>query len=66
MATLLSLTYSRLPNYLYHVQVSSNLASPQWTNLASRSTNENSSGVFSFSDTNTATFNPRFYRIVSP
>jgi hypothetical protein len=64
----LSLTYAGLPNYPYHVQVISNLApaSAQWVTLASQSTNANSAGIFTFTDTNTASFSPRFYRIVTP
>jgi hypothetical protein len=62
----LTLTYSGLPNYSYHVQVSSNLAAAQWTYMASQSNTANNAGVFTFTDTNTTSFNPRFYRIVSP
>ena len=64
----LTLTYAGLPNYPYHVQVASNLApaSVDWINLAATSTNANSAGIFTFTDTNAAAFNPRFYRIVSP
>ena len=64
----LTLTYAGLPNYLYHVQVTSNLApaSASWLNLAGNPTNANSTGMFIFTDTNTANFKPRFYRIVTP
>ena len=62
----LTLTYSGLPNYSYHVQISSNLAAANWSALAGPSTNANSAGVFGFTDTNTRSFNPRFYRVVSP
>jgi hypothetical protein len=62
----LTLNYSGLPNYSYHVQVTSNLASGIWTSLAGYPTNATSSGMFIFTDTNTANFNPRFYRIVTP
>jgi len=64
----LTLTYAGLPNYPYHVQVSSNLASAsaQWMNLAGNPTNANSSGLVTFTDTNTTSFSPRFYRVVTP
>jgi hypothetical protein len=48
------------------VQISSNLAAANWSALAGPSTNANSAGVFGFTDTNTRSFNPRFYRVVSP
>jgi hypothetical protein len=62
----LTLTCSGLPNYSYHLQVSSNLAAAKWTTLTGSSNAANSAGVFTFTDTNTAAFNSRFYRIVSP
>ena len=62
----LTLAYAGLPNYPYHVQVASNLASAVWANLAGYPTNANSAGLFIFTDTNTANLNPRYYRIVSP
>jgi hypothetical protein len=48
--------------------VASNPASlsTQWVNLAGYPTNANSSGLFTFTDTNTTNFNPRFYRVVTP
>jgi hypothetical protein len=62
----LSLTYSGLPHYAYHVQVSSNLTASKWTDMTGPTNSAGSSGLFSFTDTNTATFSPRFYRIASP
>jgi len=63
----LTLTYAGLPNYPYHVQMSSNitLAPAQWQNLVGRSNNASSGGLFTFTDTNSASFNPRFYRVVT-
>jgi len=65
-SNLLTLSYAGLPNYPYHVQVASNLVAAQWLNLAGQSKNANSAGTFTFTDTNIAGSNPKFYRIVSP
>jgi hypothetical protein len=64
----LTLNYPGLPNYPYHVQISSNLGVVpiQWLNLPGSSNNADTNGLFSFTDTNTASFTPRFYRAVSP
>jgi len=56
-----------LPNYPYHVQVTTNLTanSNQWSNLPGNPISANASGIFTFTDTNAAA-SAKFYRIVSP
>jgi hypothetical protein len=49
-------------NLTYTIQASTNLLT--WTNLAT--VPANTSGIFSYTDTNTALFPRRFYRALSP
>ena len=63
----LTLNYTGVASQQYHVQVSSNLApSPNWMNLPGSTNPAAGNGAYTFTDTNTAQFNPRFYRTVSP
>ena len=57
-----TLQFSGGPNRGYALQVSTNLTT--WTNLTNLTAGAN--GVFSYTDTNTANYHTRFYRLETP
>jgi hypothetical protein len=58
-----SFTVGGLPGQVYHVQATTDLASPQWTEVG---TVTNETGHVVFFDANPCAFSQRFYRAVNP
>src|SRR5262249_47244134 len=55
---------SGLAGLAYTIQANTNLGTTNW--LAIGTAIANASGIFSFTDTNAASFSQRYYRILSP
>jgi len=60
-----TLTFATTPGFPYHVEVTTNLAPPNWAAISGSTTNAAGSTV-TFTDTSRATGTQRFYRTVSP
>jgi hypothetical protein len=62
---LVKITYAANPGFLYHLETATNISAPEWTAVAGSWTNA-TANVVTFTDTNSLSLAPRFYRIVSP
>ncbi|HZV34896.1 MAG TPA: glycosyl hydrolase family 28-related protein [Verrucomicrobiae bacterium] len=60
-----TLTFSTVPGFSYHVETTTNLAPPAWTTIPGSNTNASSNSV-TFRDLSPITNTQRFYRTVSP
>jgi hypothetical protein len=61
----LTLSYTAVPGYAYHVETATNLSELVWTTVAGSATNA-TVNVVTFTDANALGDRQRFYRVVSP
>ncbi|EEF60602.1 InlB B-repeat-containing protein [Pedosphaera parvula] len=62
---LVKITYAATPGFLYHLETTTTISAPEWSAVADSWTNATANMV-TFTDTNSPTLAPRFYRIISP